>query len=78
LSPSEQARADAMADAETLRLNAYTSDLCLAAGHGGRCAQRLRFPLGERGGLLGSPEDFAQHHALFAARAAFRAVPGLR
>lgn len=71
MTPSEQARADAMADAETLRL--ACRDLLgwslyprtLDAGYA------IDWPQGDLATL-------AYHHAFLSARAAFCAVPGLR
>jgi len=69
VSASEQARADAFADAETLRLLARDNDYMLWHGLG------LREILREASHLWKYPtkEDYAIN-----ARAAFRAVPGLR
>lgn len=73
---SEQARADAAADAETLRLmagsherrNNTTKNLM----DSGRMAELLQ------SNLWFKREDAAQACAVYSARFAFRAVPGLR
>jgi hypothetical protein len=64
MTTSEQARADAMADAETLRLNAY-----LAAMPCWRTVLRIS---------IQQNRDFAYEDGRYAADRAFRAVPGLR
>jgi len=80
MTKSEQARADALADAETLRRNARLP------GHGLTCYRALR-ACNEYAewalvyGVDGGVEDFADcaaDHWRLSARAAFRAVPGLR
>ena len=73
MSASEQARADAMADAETLRIEAW------------RYPKDFRTAL-ESAGIFGNGARAKTHTsaraaascATSAARAAFRAVPGLR
>lgn len=67
MTTSEQARADALADAETLRLNLHSGDIAIASVEGDLAAV---YPEAESG--------FAARCAKRAARAAFRAVPGLR
>jgi hypothetical protein len=73
MTPSEQARADAMADAETLRRNVRVTDRkrIKALGDIDRLSGSLRT-------FMGRNEDADYKEAQGAARAAFRAVPGLR
>lgn len=87
MSPSEQARADALADAETLRLMALEANSYFASdydpefktwtredrtGYWIRDAQHYGYL------AIGGAIDFCAERAAEAARAAFRAVPGLR
>lgn len=79
MSPSKQARADALADAETLRLVAFGET-------DRRKVRRLtQFYLGEVNahinaalGWFGFDEEMLAYSAEEAARAAFRAIPGLK
>lgn len=77
MSPSEQARADALADAETLQRNWWASpgapfvhEPGIAADHGMRVAHRIAMGWDDAASIT--------FYAHLAARAAFRAVPGLR
>jgi hypothetical protein len=77
MTPSEQARADAMADAETLmRFKMWdwdaTSD-CLYSAE--MCGRQTCWAIG---GWLLQSDDKASRLATRAARYAFHAVPGLR
>ena len=91
MTKSEQARADAMADAETLRIYGHVH----ASNYGRRFMSRLIHRAGFLGGyvatvevprLIGAPgcgsgscaEEGLRSTVRDAARAAFRAVPGLR
>lgn len=80
MTASEQARADAKADAETLLLNVPVADYsvdfqCWIAGQ-----VRLALNDAQAMGHMASagPATFAAERATIAARSAFRAVPGLR
>jgi hypothetical protein len=78
MTTSEQARADAMADAETLRmfpaLRYHREELANAESQGMLCALFIRRALVHRRSSITQPVRFARD----AAHAAFRAVPGLK
>lgn len=79
MTPSEQARSDAMADAETfmrvLGICCYpmSKEAYSSAYHAQWCAERALIESHPNGRI-----QCAYAHAAAAARAAFRAVPGLR
>jgi hypothetical protein len=72
VSPSEQARADAMADAETLRRVAASMP------HIGDQMSWELVEAGNNGASSRFPDTAYMTTRFVAARAAFRAVPGLR
>jgi hypothetical protein len=80
MTPTEQARADAMADAETLRWAVQGvggGPLVDASLQGGRAVRAvLKIDSGNDGGCHNPIQAAAWAES--AARAAFRAVPGLR
>ena len=71
MTPSEQARADAMADAETLRLHDYRK-VRHSWGAFPAIHEASMYP------PLCSDPEIAYMSAVLHARAAFRAAPGLR
>lgn len=78
MTPSEQARADAIADAETLRLASDPNARITAEEAyrlGGWAIYWLFSPASYE---LRDPDEAAIQTAVVAASAAFRAVPGLR
>lgn len=83
MTKSQQARADALADAETLRRNVpcCREDRIVKAEHQVHADLWLAAWQGERAATLPYPLETADQQAAcarIAAHAAFRAVPGLR